>query len=75
MSNPTINLDHTRGNYCVALIGGTNWHHMMSRVQKVISKLEEWGLTCGLSFNPSKTEVVICTKNNLVCHRNQINYR
>ena len=35
---------------------------MMSRVQKIVTKLEEWGLTCGLSFNPSKTEVAIFTK-------------
>ena len=47
---------------CVALIGGTNLHQMMSRIQKVITKLEEWGLTCGLSFNPTKTVVVIFTK-------------
>ena len=47
---------------CVALIGGTNLHQMISRVQKVITKLEEWGLTCGLTFNPSKTVVVIFTK-------------
>ena len=38
---------------------------MMSRVQKVITKLEEWGLTCGLSFNPSKIVVVIFTKKQL----------
>ena len=50
---------------CVALIGGTNLHQMMSRIQKVITKLDEWGLTCGLSFNPSKTVVVIFTKKQL----------
>ena len=47
---------------CVALIGGTNLHQMMSRIQKVITILEEWSLTCGLSFNSSKTVVVIFTK-------------
>ena len=47
---------------CVTLIGGTNLHQMMNRIQKVITKLEEWGLTCGLSFNLSKTVVVIFTK-------------
>ena len=47
---------------CVALIGGTNVHQMMSRIQKVVSKLEEWGLSRGLRFNPSKTEVIIFTK-------------
>ena len=50
---------------CVALIGGTNLHQMMSRIQKVVTKLEEWGLTCGLTFNPSKTEVLIFTKSTL----------
>ena len=37
----------------------------MSRIQKVVTKLEEWGLTCGLTFNPSKTEVLIFTKSTL----------
>ena len=50
---------------CVALIGGTNLHQMMSRIQKVVTKLEEWGLTCGLTFNHSKTEVLIFTKSTL----------
>ena len=48
-----------------ALIGGTNLHQMMSRVQKVITKLKKWGLTCGLTFNPFKTVVVIFTKKQL----------
>ena len=50
---------------CVALIGETNLNHMMSRVQKVVSNLEEWGLSCGLTFNAGKTEVIIFTKKSL----------
>ena len=37
----------------------------MSRLQKVVTELEDWGIKCGLKFNASKTEVVIFTKANL----------
>ena len=37
----------------------------MSRLQKVVTELEEWGIKCGLKFNAGKTEVVIFTKANL----------
>ena len=47
---------------CVARIGRTNLHQMMSRMQKVVSKLEEWGITKGLHFNAGKTEVIVFTK-------------
>ena len=47
------------------MIAGTNLHHMMSRTQKVITKLVHWGQTVGLTFNPEKTVVIIFTKSNL----------
>ena len=47
---------------CVALIGGENLDQMMSRMQKVVTKLETWGQKYGLVFNPGKTEVIIFSK-------------
>ena len=44
---------------CVALIGGTNLHQMMSRIQKVVTKIEQWGISKGLHFNAGKTEVIV----------------
>ena len=38
---------------------------MMSRLQKVCNKLVSWGKTAGLTFNASKTEVIIFTKGRL----------
>ena len=49
---------------CV-MIAGTNLHHMMSRMQKMINRRDDWGKEVGLKFNPSKTEVIIFTKSNL----------
>ena len=49
----------------LALRGGNKLHQIMSRLQKVVSELEKWGITCGLKFNASKTEVVIFTKSNI----------
>ena len=41
------------------LIGGTNLNQMMSRTQKVINELIQWGLSCNLKFNPDKTVCII----------------
>ena len=49
----------------LALRGGNNLHQIMSRLHKVVSELEEWGMTCGLKFTASKTEVGIFTKSNI----------
>ena len=38
---------------CVTMIGGMNLNLMMSRIQKVVNKLEEWGKSAGLKFNAS----------------------
>ena len=66
--NEAIEIINTLGIYgngfaddCVALVGGTNLHHMMSRMQKVVTKLEIWGKKYGLTFNPAKTVVVVFT--------------
>ena len=50
---------------CVTMMTGTNLKYMMSKLQKVVTKLENWGQTAGLKFNSSKTEVVIFTKKRL----------
>ena len=34
----------------------------MSRMQKVVTKLENWGKKYGLVFNPDKTEVILFSK-------------
>ena len=44
------------------LVGGTNLDQMMSRTQKVVNDLIQWGRTCGLKFNPEKTVCIIFTK-------------
>ena len=50
---------------CCSMIGGKNLHHMMSRMQKMINELTDWGKEVGLTFNPDKTVVIIFTKANL----------
>ena len=67
--NEAIEIINKRGVYgngfaddCVALIGGDKLDHMMSRLQKIVWELEEWGLGNGLIFNAKKTEVVIFTR-------------
>ena len=68
---------------CVALIRGENLDQMMSRMQKVVTKLEEWGNRYGLVFNPGKTEVIMFSKahrierkapNKLIVRNQRINY-
>ena len=49
----------------VGMKGGKILHQGMSRVQKSVTKLEEWGKERGLKFNASKTVVVIFTKSRL----------
>ena len=67
--NEAIRILNTHGVYgngladdCVALIGGNNTEQMMSRMQKVVNNLEEWGKQIGLSFNALKTEVIMFSK-------------
>ena len=49
----------------IAMEGGKNLHQMMSRIQKVVIDLEEWGEKRGLKFNAAKTVIVIFTKSRL----------
>ena len=44
------------------MIGETNLHTMMSRLYKVCTELQEWGNTAGLTFNSSKTVLIIFMK-------------
>ena len=67
--NEAIEILNQRGVYgigfaddCAALLGGNNPHQQMSRIQKVVTDIEEWGRQNGLVFNASKTEVVIFTQ-------------
>ena len=67
--NEAINIINTHGavghgfaDDCATMIGGVNLHTMMSRLQKVCTELQEWGNTAGLTFNSSKTVVIIFTK-------------
>ena len=88
--NEAIEILNTHGVYgngftddFVALIGWENLDQMMSRMQKVVTKLEHWGQKYGLVFNPSKTEVIIFSKaqrierkapNKLIVGRQEIQY-
>ena len=40
---------------CAAVIGGTHPARMRARMQKMLDELVDWGQTCGLAFNPSKS--------------------
>ena len=54
---------------CCVLIGGTDQCHMVAQAQRVINKLIQWGSTCGLRFNHSKTVVVLFTRTNKIFRR------
>ena len=43
---------------CCIVFGGRKSEIIIKRLQRVINRLEEWGETCGLRFNPDKTIVV-----------------
>ena len=49
---------------CCILMGGTDQSHMVAQVQRVVNKLINWGASCGLRFNHSKTVAVLFTSNN-----------
>ena len=67
--NEAIEILNQRGVYgvgfaddCAALLGGNNLHQQMSRIQKIVTDIEDWGRRNGLVFNALKTEVVIFTR-------------
>jgi ribonuclease HI len=47
-----------------ALVGGTDLGWMFQRMNQVLMQLEAWGKTCGLRFNPQKTEAVLFSRDN-----------
>ena len=47
---------------CAVLCGGDDPEEMLRRVQAVLDRLVEWGNTCGLEFNSTKTEAVFFTR-------------
>ena len=58
-------VDHGFADDCPTMIGGVNLHTMMSRLQKVCTELQEWGNTAGLTYNSSKTVVIIFMKKHI----------
>ena len=46
---------------CRALSGGRRIDHAVSRLQKMLNKLTDWGKTCGLTFSPEKSVAVLFT--------------
>ena len=48
---------------CAAMIGGVDLNDMTLKLNAALSKLVNWGGTCGLRFNPAKT-VLLHFKNN-----------
>ena len=47
---------------CSALIGGTQSHNMIDKIQSMLERLVEWGHSCNLRFNPQKTVVIMFTR-------------
>ena len=47
---------------CSALIGGTQSHNMIDKMQSMLHKLVEWGRSCNLTFNAQKTVTVMFTR-------------
>ena len=47
---------------CSALIGGTQTHNMIDKMQAMLDRLVTWGNSCGLRFNPQKTVAIMFTR-------------
>ena len=47
------------------LIGGKDIKYMAQRLNRVCRDLSQWGNTCGLTFNASKTVVILFSKSNI----------
>ena len=47
------------------LIGGKDIDYMTQRLNRVCRDLSQWGQTCGLTFNASKTVVILFSKSNI----------
>ena len=61
-----INTPATKGvafaDDCAVLCGGDDPEGMLRRVQAALDRLVEWGNTCGLEFNSTKTKAVFFTR-------------
>ena len=69
--NPAVNILNARGvtgqvyaDDSCALIGGNDIDWMFQRMNQVLMQLEAWGQTCGLKFNPLKTEAILFSRDN-----------
>ena len=45
--------------------GGKDIEYMAQRLNRVCRDLSQWGQTCGLTFNASKTVVILFSKSNI----------
>ena len=67
-----INNGHTTGiafaDDCAVLIGGNNPQELHTQMQKTLDELVHWGTTCGLRFNPHKTNAVFFTRSRTLPH-------
>ena len=61
-----INSDEIEGNGyaddCAALLGGDDPVELFPRLQTMLDRLVEWGQTCNLHFNPTKSIGVVFTR-------------
>ena len=46
--------------------GGSDPVRIVNRIQSVVDEVVAWGHSCGLRFNPSKSEAVCFTRNRVV---------
>ena len=54
---------------CSALVGGDHPHNMVEQMQTMLERLVNWGLSCGLRFNPQKTVAVMFSRATRTFHR------
>ena len=54
---------------CSALVGGDHPHNMIEKMQTMLERLVNWGLTCGLRFNAQKTVAIMFTRATRDFHR------
>ena len=67
--NPAINIInkykiHGNGfaDDCAAVLGGIRIPSLMKKMQQMLNELANWGRSCGLRFNPTKSAAVFFTR-------------
>jgi ribonuclease HI len=50
---------------CSAVLGGKSLPAIIIQLQAMLDELTTWGRTCGLYFNPDKTQVVLFSRRNI----------